>query len=100
MKTIPPEKKHYDLVIIGGGVSGTALFYALSKYSTVKSIAIIEKYGTFGQINYHRQRRWYEHQPRRHESLTLCATLLLPFYLLPHLRLMSPFQLCAASTPV
>jgi len=51
MKTIPPEKKHYDLVIIGGGVSGTALFYALSKYSTVKSIAIIEKYGSFGQVN-------------------------------------------------
>jgi len=45
------KDKTYDVVVIGGGVSGTALFYALSKYSTVKSIAIIEKYGSFGQVN-------------------------------------------------
>lgn len=43
--------KKYDVIIIGGGVSGTALFYALTKYSTVKSIAIIEKYSSFGQVN-------------------------------------------------
>jgi len=45
------KDKIYDVIVIGGGVSGTALFYALSKYSTVKSIAIIEKYGSFGQVN-------------------------------------------------
>ena len=45
------KDKTYDVIVIGGGVSGTALFYALSKYSTVKSIAIIEKYGSFGQVN-------------------------------------------------
>jgi len=45
------KDKIYDVIVIGGGVSGTALFYALSKYSTVKLIAIIEKYGSFGQVN-------------------------------------------------
>jgi len=45
------KDKTYDVIVIGGGVSGTALFYSLSKYSTVKSIAIIEKYGSFGQVN-------------------------------------------------
>jgi len=45
------KDKTYDVIVIGGGVSGTALFYALSKYSTAKSIAIIEKYGSFGQVN-------------------------------------------------
>jgi len=45
------KDKTYDVIVIGGGVSGTALFYALSKYSTAKSIAIIEKYSSFGQVN-------------------------------------------------
>jgi len=45
------KNKTYDVIVIGGGVSGTALFYSLSKYSTVKSIAIIEKYESFGQVN-------------------------------------------------
>jgi len=45
------KNKTYDVIVIGGGASGTALFYVLSKYSTVKSIAIIEKYGSFGQVN-------------------------------------------------
>jgi len=45
------KHKEYDVVVIGGGVSGTALFYTLSKYSTVKKIAIIEKYKEFGQVN-------------------------------------------------
>ncbi|HMY81030.1 MAG TPA: FAD-dependent oxidoreductase, partial [Candidatus Absconditabacterales bacterium] len=42
---------HYDVVIIGGGVSGTALFFALSKYTTIKRIALIEKYHQRGQVN-------------------------------------------------
>lgn len=45
------KNKIYDVIIIGGGVSGTALFYTLGKYSTVRSIAIIEKYKSFGQVN-------------------------------------------------
>jgi malate dehydrogenase (quinone) len=41
----------HDVVIIGGGVSGTALLYTLSRYTDVKSIALIEKYNDFGLVN-------------------------------------------------
>jgi malate dehydrogenase (quinone) len=41
----------HDVIIIGGGVSGTALLYTLSKYSNVKSIGLIEKYSDFGLVN-------------------------------------------------
>lgn len=41
----------HDVIIIGGGVSGTALLYTLSKYTNVKSIGIIEKYSDFGLVN-------------------------------------------------
>lgn len=33
----------FDVVIIGGGVSGCATFWALSEYSNVKSVAVVEK---------------------------------------------------------
>lgn len=33
----------YDVVIVGGGVSGTALFYVLSKYTDILKIALFEK---------------------------------------------------------
>jgi malate dehydrogenase (quinone) len=41
----------HDVIIIGGGVSGTALLYTLSKYTDVKSIGLIEKYNNFGLVN-------------------------------------------------
>jgi len=41
----------YDAIIIGGGVSGTALLYTLSKYTNLKNIALIEKYADFGLVN-------------------------------------------------
>lgn len=41
----------YDVAIIGGGVSGTALLYTLCRYTNVKSIAIIEKCSNFGMVN-------------------------------------------------
>ncbi len=41
----------HDIVIVGGGVSGTALLYTLSKYTNVKSIGLIEKYNDFGLVN-------------------------------------------------
>jgi malate dehydrogenase (quinone) len=41
----------HDVVIVGGGVSGTALLYTLCKYTDVKSIGLIEKYGDFGLVN-------------------------------------------------
>ncbi|MFQ5620382.1 MAG: FAD-dependent oxidoreductase [Candidatus Nanoarchaeia archaeon] len=46
-------EKAYDLVIVGAGVSGTALLYALACYSDVKRIAIIEKYDQAAAVNSH-----------------------------------------------
>lgn len=45
------EQKVYDLVIVGGGVSGTSLLYTLSKYSNLKDICLIEKYDNVGLVN-------------------------------------------------
>jgi len=41
----------YDVIIIGGGASGTALLYTLAKYTDIKRIALIEKYASFGSVN-------------------------------------------------
>jgi len=41
----------HDVLIVGGGVSGTALLYTLSKYTDVKNIGLIEKYSDFGTVN-------------------------------------------------
>jgi L-2-hydroxyglutarate oxidase LhgO len=32
-------KKNYDLVIIGAGITGTALLYTLTNYTNINSIA-------------------------------------------------------------
>jgi malate dehydrogenase (quinone) len=41
----------YDVLIVGGGVVGTALLYAVSKYTDIKNIGLIEKYSDFGLVN-------------------------------------------------
>jgi malate dehydrogenase (quinone) len=41
----------YDVLIVGGGVVGTALLYTLSKYTDIKNIGLIEKYSDFGIVN-------------------------------------------------
>ena len=41
----------YEVVIIGGGVSGTALLYTLTNYTNVKSIALIEKEADVALVN-------------------------------------------------
>ena len=43
--------KKFDLIIVGGGVSGTALLYTLSKYTNLKNVCIIEKYKHYGTVN-------------------------------------------------
>ncbi len=45
------EDSRYDVLIVGGGVTGTALLYTLSKYSDIKNIGLIEKYSDFGLVN-------------------------------------------------
>ena len=41
----------YDLLIIGGGVSGSALLYMASRYSDIKHIGLIEKYAAPARVN-------------------------------------------------
>jgi len=47
------ESKQYDVVIIGGGISGTALLYLLACYTDLKSIALVEKYKGIATLNSH-----------------------------------------------
>ncbi len=44
-------KKHYDVLVVGGGISGAALFYELAKYTDIKSIALVEKYEKLSKLN-------------------------------------------------
>ena len=45
------ENRVFDVVIVGGGVTGTALAYTLAKYTNIKSTAILEKYGSLAPLN-------------------------------------------------
>ena len=44
-------RNSYEVVIIGGGVCGTALLYTLSNYTNVKSIALVEKEAGIALVN-------------------------------------------------
>ena len=33
-------KRHYEVAVVGGGISGCALFYQLARYADVKSLAL------------------------------------------------------------
>lgn len=41
----------YDVVIIGGGVTGTALLYALATFTDLKRLALLEKYSHVASVN-------------------------------------------------
>jgi malate dehydrogenase (quinone) len=43
--------KHYEVLVVGGGISGAALFYELAKYTDVKSVALLEKYDSLATLN-------------------------------------------------
>jgi len=45
------EQQFFDVVIIGGGASGTALLYMLAHYTDIGRIALIEKYPSVGSVN-------------------------------------------------
>ena len=48
------EQTHtHDVIIIGGGVSGTALLYLLAQYTDINDIVLFEKYGTIASVNSH-----------------------------------------------
>ncbi|RDH45647.1 FAD-dependent oxidoreductase [Zooshikella ganghwensis] len=41
----------HDVLIVGGGVSGTALLYELAKFTNLKSICLVEKYYDLAQVS-------------------------------------------------
>ncbi len=45
------DTKHYEIVIVGGGISGAALFYELARYTDAKSICMLEKYEDLATLN-------------------------------------------------
>lgn len=47
------QYKEYDVVIVGGGITGSALLYVLAQYTNIARLAIIEKYHETGQVNSH-----------------------------------------------
>lgn len=53
MITHTMSTKQYDVVIVGGGISGSALLYLLSRYTDLKSIALVEKYSSIAALNSH-----------------------------------------------
>lgn len=44
-------QNHYNVIVIGGGVSGAALFYELGRYTDIKNICLLEKYGSLASLN-------------------------------------------------
>ncbi|MCU0548744.1 MAG: FAD-dependent oxidoreductase [Leptolyngbya sp. Prado105] len=41
----------YDVVVIGGGVTGSALLYSLAKFTDLKRVALVEKYAHVASVN-------------------------------------------------
>ncbi len=48
-----PPADPFDVAIIGAGVSGSALLYALARYGKFARIALVEKYENVGGVNSH-----------------------------------------------
>ena len=47
------DKKLQDVIIIGGGISGSALLYLLARYTDLKSLTLLEKCNGIAVLNSH-----------------------------------------------
>lgn len=47
------SQKQFDVAIIGGGISGSALLFLLARYTDLSNIALIEKYSEIASVNSH-----------------------------------------------
>lgn len=45
------KEKHYEVAVIGGGITGAALLYELARYTDIKNIALVEKYEGIATLN-------------------------------------------------
>lgn len=45
--------KHYEVIVVGGGISGAALFFELAKYSDINNICLLEKYDDLATHQYY-----------------------------------------------
>ena len=45
------QERHYEVIIIGGGITGSALAYVLAEFSGIKNIALLEKYEGLATLN-------------------------------------------------
>lgn len=51
MKDSVANKITYDVIIVGGGITGASILYLLSNYSDLKNVLLIEKYGDLASLN-------------------------------------------------
>ncbi len=51
--SIPPtaEVSHTDVLIVGGGVCGTALLFVLARYTDLPRLTLVERYPQLAQVN-------------------------------------------------
>ena len=60
------KNNHYEVLIVGAGISGAALTYELARYTDVKSIAILEKYEKVAPSQYTGKSKLTDHSLWRH----------------------------------
>ncbi|MEB3200454.1 MAG: FAD-dependent oxidoreductase [Synechococcaceae cyanobacterium] len=47
----PPDCPRTDVLIVGGGVCGTALLFELARYTDLRHLTLVERYGGLAQVN-------------------------------------------------
>jgi malate dehydrogenase (quinone) len=45
------ERPSTDVLIVGGGVCGTALLFLLARYTNLRHLTLVERYGQFARVN-------------------------------------------------